>query len=67
MEPIAALIIGLAFYLIPTFVALKRGHHNSTAIIVLNILAGWILIGWIIALIWACTAVKPELGGGKKK
>ena len=58
---IVGLIVFLAIYFIPTIVAYNRDHHNKTAIIVLNIVAGWLLIGWIVALIWSCTAVKPEL------
>ena len=57
MEIVVALII-LALYFVPTFVAVHRNHHNRTAIIVLNILTGWILIGWVIALVWACTVTK---------
>jgi Superinfection immunity protein len=33
-----------------------RGHRQSLAIFILNLLAGWTAIGWIIAIVWACTA-----------
>ena len=36
--------------------ACSRGHNNTTAIIVLNLLAGWTFVGWIVALVWAFTA-----------
>jgi hypothetical protein len=45
-------------YLLPTWVAAARNHHQLAAIIVLNLLLGWSGLGWIIALIWSCTAVQ---------
>jgi hypothetical protein len=49
------LLVGLFFYFLPFVVALMRGHKNATAIFVLNLLLGWTLIGWVIALVWAFT------------
>jgi hypothetical protein len=46
-------LLGLAFYFIPTFIALSRRHPKEASIIVLNIFLGWTLIGWIVALIWS--------------
>jgi hypothetical protein len=43
-------------YMLPTFVAGFRDHHNRVAIMLTNILFGWSVIGWGIAMIWACTA-----------
>ena len=48
--------IVLLLYFLPTVVAWQRHHRNTLAIFVLNLLLGWIVIGWIVALIWACTA-----------
>lgn len=42
-------------YMLPWFVALGRHHKNSPAIAALNLLLGWSIIGWIIALVWAYT------------
>lgn len=58
MDPIAALVIALCLYLSPTVIAACRGHHNATAIFVLNLTLGWTLLGWIGALIWSVTAVR---------
>ena len=49
------LFILAMLYLVPAFVAAGRHHRNMGAITVLTLLAGWTLIGWIIALVWACT------------
>lgn len=42
-------------YLLPMIVATQRDHRNTTAITVLNIFLGWTFLGWVIALVWACT------------
>jgi hypothetical protein len=48
----------LVAYFIPALVAGYRGHHQTLAIVVLNLLLGWTVLGWIGALVWACTAVR---------
>jgi hypothetical protein len=55
------LIIALVFYLTPSVVAFryKHRHHNAVAILVLNLLLGWTLIGWMVALVWALTKPPP--------
>jgi len=57
MESVLILLIFLAIivYFLPTIVASSNKHLNTTAIAVLNILLGWTLLGWVIALVWAFT------------
>ena len=52
------LVVMFGFYFLPTVFAIDRKHPQRTAIIVLNVVAGWSLVGWIIALVWAFT--KPR-------
>jgi hypothetical protein len=47
-------------YLLPSALAVARGCSNFKEIFVLNLLAGWTVIGWIIAL-WK--ALKSATGG----
>jgi Superinfection immunity protein len=47
------LILFLAIYFLPWIVALVRNAPRMTAIFVLNLLLGWTVIGWVIALVWA--------------
>ncbi len=54
--------IGLLFYFLPAFVAFMRGHQNTVAIFLVNLLLGWTFIGWVVALVWAFTAVQPPGG-----
>jgi hypothetical protein len=49
-------LITALIYFMPTVIALARGHHNGFAIFLTNLLLGWTLIGWVIALIWSVTA-----------
>jgi len=44
---------GFLFYFLPTILAFARNKRETTAILVLNILLGWTVIGWVIALVWA--------------
>lgn len=50
-------------YFAPAIVAQESKHPNAMAIGVLNLLAGWTVLGWVAALVWAYTAVEeqPEL------
>lgn len=52
------LVIGFFVYFAPAMVSSKRHHHNKNAIYVLNLLLGWTIIGWILALVWALTEVR---------
>jgi hypothetical protein len=45
---------GFFFYFLPAIVALVRERHDKISIFLLNFLLGWTLIGWVVALIWAC-------------
>ena len=44
---------GLAVYLAPAAVAYMRLRRHWRAILVLTILVGWTVIGWIGAMVWA--------------
>jgi hypothetical protein len=48
-----AFLFGLALYFMPTVIAYSRKKSNVTAIFVLNLLLGWTLIGWVVALVWS--------------
>lgn len=52
-------LVGLAMiavvYFIPTITAERRHKRNAAAIAVLNVFLGWTFIGWVVALVWACT------------
>ena len=55
MLHILALIL---LYFLPSIVG--RHKHDAVGIFVVNLLFGWTVIGWIIALVWAC-ATEPRV------
>jgi hypothetical protein len=48
--------LGTFLYMLPWAIAATRGKSNHGAIAVLNLLLGWTVIGWIVALVMACAA-----------
>ena len=54
---VLAIAFGIIFYFAPTAVAAFNKHPHVAGIIVLNVLFGWTLIGWVAAFIWAF--IKP--------
>lgn len=53
MEALITMAISLALYLLPTIIAAARHKRNVLAIGALNILLGWTMIGWVVALVWS--------------
>ena len=50
--------IVLQIYFLPTAIALYRNSEGGSWICLLNLIAGWTLLGWVAAFVWACVA-KP--------
>lgn len=48
-----ALFLVLAFYFLPTIIAIKRKSPHITAVVILNFFLGVTLLGWIVALVLA--------------
>jgi hypothetical protein len=48
------LLFSTVLYFLPTII----GHNKRDVlgIFLVNLLFGWTVIGWIIAMVWACTA-----------
>ena len=42
-------------YFLPAIVGFYRKHHRAWAIFGVNLLLGWTVLGWIIAMVWAST------------
>ena len=57
---IISIIVGISVFLLPTIVATVRHKKNATAILILNLLGGWTVIGWVVALVWAFAADRQE-------
>ena len=50
------IVVAIVAYWVPTIVALIRRSEipNVGSIVVINLFAGWTLVGWVIALAMAC-------------
>jgi hypothetical protein len=58
---VIALFLVLAFYFLPTIMAIKRKSPHTTAVVILNLFFGVTLIGWIIALVLASKQPQPVI------
>ena len=56
MEPTVLLLLLAALYFLPGLVASHNRHRNAGAIWMCNVLFGWTVVGWGIAMVWACTS-----------
>jgi Superinfection immunity protein len=58
-------LVGTAFAIallfLPTLIAKSRRHPNALPIFLVNLFFGWTFIGWVVALVWACTRPAPPL------
>ena len=55
-----SLAVGFAFYFLPTIIAWVRAHYNRVAILALNLLLGWTVVGWVVSLGWSFTNPPPR-------
>jgi hypothetical protein len=58
------LVVGLlllACYFIPTIIGIVRKHPQIAPIIIINVLLGWTIICWIVALIWSVASFSREV------
>lgn len=58
---VAVLFLFLYIYFLPTITAIKRNSPRKTAVIVLNVLFGFTLFGWVVALILATKKDQPTI------
>jgi hypothetical protein len=50
------MVLAFLFYFTPALIAAFRGHHQVGAIVAVNLLLGWLLIPWVVALAMALSA-----------
>jgi hypothetical protein len=61
------LVLCVGLYFLPSIIGAQK--HNATAILAVNLLLGWTVVGWIVALVWALSdrpappAYQPAPGG----
>jgi hypothetical protein len=50
---VAFTFFGVALYFLPFIIAFRRRRKNLNAIFMLNLLLGWTILGWVVAMVWA--------------
>lgn len=58
--PVALMMVSFFVYFLPSLIASKRNHPNATGIFLLDLILGWTVIGWIVALIWSVSAIRDN-------
>lgn len=66
-QPISTPVVVIAWvttaltglYMLPWAIAASRGKSNQWSVFLVDLLLGWTLIGWIVALVMACTSHQP--------
>lgn len=48
-------------YLLPAIIAYSRRHPSCHAILALNILLGWTLIGWVVSIVWSLKSHRANI------
>jgi hypothetical protein len=48
-------VAAAALYFLPTIIAVAQHRSNAALVAVVNVLLGWSLIGWVVALVMALT------------
>jgi hypothetical protein len=56
---VPVILVTIAIYFVPSFVAAGRNHRNLGALFTLNLLLGWTVLGWIGALVWSLVNPRP--------
>lgn len=59
MEVFILIFILTALYFLPFLIGYNK--KNAMAIFTLNLLLGWTLIGWVVALVWAVSKDKEDV------
>ena len=59
---LVTLLVGVVLYFLPTIIVVKRQSASVTPVVLVNLLLGWTIIGWIIALIWSLSAKGVDQG-----
>ncbi len=60
------MIILLAIYFLPTIIAFNRQHRHRWVILIVNVVFGCTLLGWLVALVWAFNKFDSPVKGGSK-
>ncbi|MBV9542580.1 MAG: superinfection immunity protein [Alphaproteobacteria bacterium] len=52
-------VVGLVYF-IPSYIAARRKHRSATALLAVNVFAGWTVAGWFAVLAWALLGERED-------
>ncbi len=47
-------------YMLPTIIAFGREHRRRQNVVLVNVILGWTLIGWVAVFLWASLAATED-------
>jgi hypothetical protein len=65
MLAIVLILLIILFYFLPTMIAGRSGHPRTSGIFVINLVFGWSVLGWVIALVWALSPPLQAVSYGR--
>lgn len=54
-------LVGVVLYFVPSYLAMERQHHLRRLICAINVLLGWTVVGWVVAMAMALSGVKKSV------
>lgn len=54
------IVVLIVVYFVPLMIAVRRDMVKVNGVAVLNLLLGWTLLGWIVALVWAVAGDRKQ-------
>ena len=60
------LVVGASIYFLPAMIAVARRHPSLVPVVMLNVLLGWTILGWIAALMWGLSGPGKAEGPSEK-
>lgn len=65
LELLAGFLLLIAMYWSPTMIAFGRRTRDWVPIAIINTLAGWTIVGWLIAFAWSLMARATAVDAGE--
>lgn len=56
------IVVGILLYLLPSMLAFQRSRHRRGLIVLINLLLGWTILGWIAAMVMTFRYEPPPEG-----
>jgi len=57
---VVSIIFGITLFLLPTIIAIVGHKRYAAGILFVNLLTGWTVIGWVVALAWSFIAARQD-------